>query len=75
MNLGELCLEFIHTPGHMADLICVKVKDKLITGDTLFVGKAGSTYNEMDAREEFESLKRSWLFFLVPECDPAIIME
>jgi len=42
----------------MADLICVKVKDKLITGDTLFVGKAGSTYNEMDAREEFESLKK-----------------
>ena len=58
LNLGELRLEFIHTPGHTADSICIKVKDKLITGDTLFVGKVGGTYSEMDAREEFESLKK-----------------
>lgn len=58
INLGELNLEFIHTPGHTADSICIKVKDKLITGDTLFVGKVGGTYSEEDARMEFESLKK-----------------
>lgn len=57
-SLGELDLEFIHTPGHTADSICIKVKDKLITGDTLFVGKVGGTYSEEDARTEFESLKK-----------------
>jgi len=58
LNLGELNLEFIHTPGHTKDSICIKVKDKLITGDTLFVGKVGGTYSERDARMEFESLKK-----------------
>jgi len=58
IRLGELKLEFIHTPGHTSDSICIKVKDKLITGDTLFVGKVGGTYGERDARMEFESLKK-----------------
>ena len=58
LYLDELSLEFIHTPGHTTDSICIKIKDKLITGDTLFIGKVGGTYNEDDARMEFESLKR-----------------
>jgi len=58
LNLGEYDFEFIHTPGHTPDSICIKVEDKLITGDTLFVGKVGGTYSEMDAREEFKSLKK-----------------
>ena len=35
LNLGDLSLEFMQTPGHTADSICIKVKDKLIIGDTL----------------------------------------
>jgi hydroxyacylglutathione hydrolase len=66
LTLGDISLEFIHTPGHTADSICIKVKnklnDKLITGDTLFVGKVGGTYNEEDARTEFESLKKIMTF-------------
>jgi hydroxyacylglutathione hydrolase len=58
INIGEIKLEFMHTPGHTSDSICIKVKNKLITGDTLFVGKVGGTYNDGDARTEFESLKR-----------------
>jgi hydroxyacylglutathione hydrolase len=57
LSMEEIELEFIHTPGHTADSICVKVKDKLITGDTLFVGKVGGTYNNSDGKTEFESLK------------------
>ncbi|MBM3706890.1 MAG: MBL fold metallo-hydrolase [Actinobacteria bacterium] len=58
IKLGELKLEFINTPGHTPDSICIKVQDKLITGDTLFVGKIGGTYGEKDARAEFKSLKK-----------------
>jgi hydroxyacylglutathione hydrolase len=58
LTLGKLKLEFIHTPGHTTDSICIKVKNKLITGDTLFVGKVGGTYGEEHTRTEFESLKK-----------------
>lgn len=58
LKLGELILEFIHTPGHTEDSICIKVEDKLVTGDTLFVGKVGGTYSEEDSKIEFESLKK-----------------
>ena len=62
LELGEIILEFIHTPGHTEDSICIKVEDKLVTGDTLFVGKVGGTYSEEDAKIEFESLKRLMIF-------------
>ncbi|MHC4945086.1 MAG: MBL fold metallo-hydrolase [Planctomycetota bacterium] len=49
VEFGEALLEFIETPGHTPDSMCVKVFGKahrdspaiLITGDTLFVGSVG----------------------------------
>ena len=41
--LGNLTLEFIHTPGHTPGAVCVLVENNLITGDTLFVGAVGRT--------------------------------
>jgi hydroxyacylglutathione hydrolase len=61
LELGELILKFIRTPGHTRDSICVKVKGKLITGDTLFVGKVGGTYSKEDSKTEFVSLKKLML--------------
>ncbi len=58
LDIGEISLEFISTPGHTPDSICLKTEDRLITGDTLFVGKVGGTWSEEDARIEFESLKK-----------------
>jgi glyoxylase-like metal-dependent hydrolase (beta-lactamase superfamily II) len=58
LKLGDLELEVINTPGHTEDSICIKVENKLITGDTLFVGKVGGTYSDRDAKTEFESLKK-----------------
>jgi hydroxyacylglutathione hydrolase len=58
LYLGLLSIELIPTPGHTTDSICIKIMDNLITGDTLFVGKIGGTYNEEDAKAEFESLKK-----------------
>ncbi|MDH3216017.1 MAG: MBL fold metallo-hydrolase [Candidatus Krumholzibacteria bacterium] len=54
--LGSLTLKFFYTPGHSDDSICVLGEDKLITGDTLFVGKVGGTDYGENARKEYDSL-------------------
>lgn len=58
LKLGELELRFIHTPGHTDDAVCILAGEKLMTGDTLFVGKVGGTDFGDGARTEFESLRR-----------------
>ncbi len=56
LKLGSLILSFLHTPGHTPDSMCIHIKDELITGDTLFVGKIGGTATRKDAETEFQSL-------------------
>lgn len=58
LPLGDLTLKIIHTPGHTDDAICVLCEDKLITGDTLFVGKVGGTDLGDGARKEWDSLHK-----------------
>jgi glyoxylase-like metal-dependent hydrolase (beta-lactamase superfamily II) len=61
IKIGSLILRIIYTPGHSKDHICILVKDKLFTGDLLFVGKIGGTgqfFPGSDAKEEFNSLQR-----------------
>ncbi|TXT38121.1 MAG: beta-lactamase [Comamonadaceae bacterium] len=49
LDLGNVSVEVLHTPGHTPDSICLLVTDKrradmpwfVITGDTLFVGSVG----------------------------------
>lgn len=41
LSLGEITLKVIHTPGHTPDSICLYVKDKVLTGDTLLIGGTG----------------------------------
>ena len=49
LELGNVKVRVLHTPGHSSDSICLLVTDKtrgpepwlLLTGDTLFVGDAG----------------------------------
>jgi hydroxyacylglutathione hydrolase len=44
ISIGKVPLKVIHTPGHTTDSICLLVdKQKLLTGDTLFVGECGRT--------------------------------
>lgn len=43
IDLGDLELEIIHTPGHTKGGICVKVENIMITGDTLFNKSIGRT--------------------------------
>lgn len=41
IEVGQLRLRLLHTPGHSVDSACVAVEDHLFTGDTLFVGECG----------------------------------
>ena len=41
VELGPLKLTFLHTPGHTPGSVCFSVADRLIAGDTLFIGGCG----------------------------------
>lgn len=44
LEVGDLRLEILHTPGHTQGGICIKIGDGvLISGDTLFAGSVGRT--------------------------------
>jgi hydroxyacylglutathione hydrolase len=44
IRIGSTQIQIIHTPGHTPDGICLLVDNqKLLTGDTLFVGECGRT--------------------------------
>jgi glyoxylase-like metal-dependent hydrolase (beta-lactamase superfamily II) len=41
LSLGDIAVTMIHTPGHTPGSQCFLVRDRLITGDTLFIGSCG----------------------------------
>jgi glyoxylase-like metal-dependent hydrolase (beta-lactamase superfamily II)/rhodanese-related sulfurtransferase len=41
--IGKLRLQALHTPGHTADSMCLKLDDRVFTGDTLLIGGTGRT--------------------------------
>jgi len=44
ISIGSIPVKVIHTPGHTPDSICLLIDNqKLLTGDTLFVGECGRT--------------------------------
>jgi len=57
VQIGEIRVSVIHTPGHSPDSICLLFDDKLLTGDTLFVGECGRTdLSDGSARDMYHSL-------------------
>ncbi len=34
LELGELKMTFLHTPGHTQGCMCIRVEDEMFTGDT-----------------------------------------
>jgi glyoxylase-like metal-dependent hydrolase (beta-lactamase superfamily II)/SAM-dependent methyltransferase len=55
-TLGATEFEILPTPGHTPDSLCILWEGRLMTGDTLFVGKVGGTGLGDDARAEYASL-------------------
>jgi glyoxylase-like metal-dependent hydrolase (beta-lactamase superfamily II)/rhodanese-related sulfurtransferase len=41
--LGKLRLSVMHTPGHTRDSMCLRIENRLFTGDTLLIGATGRT--------------------------------
>lgn len=41
VDFGPVKLTLLHTPGHTPGSLCVTVADRLIAGDTLFIGGCG----------------------------------
>ena len=53
INIGDLNIKIIHTPGHYFDSICYYLQNIIFTGDTLFVGRTGRT---VDKKSDIEKL-------------------
>ena len=59
LELGNLKLSFIHTPGHTKGSMCIRVNYDMFTGDTLFAGSIGRTdFYSGDYKQIEKSLKK-----------------
>ena len=60
LNVGKISIKILYTPGHSFDGICLLVNNqKLLTGDTLFVGECGRTdFPGGNTKSMYESLNR-----------------
>ncbi len=58
LSVGKISIKVIYTPGHTTDSICLLVDNqKLLTGDTLFVGECGRTdFPGGNTKSMYESL-------------------
>lgn len=58
LNLGKVTIQVINTPGHTPDGICLLIDNqKLLTGDTLFIGECGRTdLADGDPKQLYHSL-------------------
>lgn len=59
LSVGTVDIEFLHTPGHTPGSQCFRVKDSLISGDTLFINSCGRVdLPGSDPVEMFRSLQK-----------------
>lgn len=57
LKLGEVEIEFLHTPGHTPGSQCFRVKEALVSGDTLFIEGCGRVdLPGSDPEQMYESL-------------------
>ena len=68
--VGNLRINALHTPGHTRDSMCLQVKDRVFTGDTLLIGGTGRTdLPTGDANALYDSL-----FGKLLNLDPALLV-
>ena len=56
MDIGDINMKVIHTPGHTPGSTCYLVDGHLFSGDTLFPGGPGFTATPDDLRQEITSI-------------------
>jgi glyoxylase-like metal-dependent hydrolase (beta-lactamase superfamily II) len=64
IQIGNVGLRVIHTPGHTPGGICLYMKGMVFTGDTLFVGSVGRTDFPGGSYPELEKSIRTKLYAL-----------
>ncbi len=66
LELGSLHLQFLHTPGHTPDSTCIRIDDRLLTGDTLLIGGTGRTdFPGGDPGAQYDAITKK--LFALPE--------
>jgi glyoxylase-like metal-dependent hydrolase (beta-lactamase superfamily II) len=59
LRVGDVEIEFLHTPGHTPGSQCFKIKNSLVSGDTLFIQGCGRVdLPGADADEMWRSLQK-----------------
>lgn len=59
IEMGDVKIEVMHTPGHIDDSVCYLVGDELITGDTVFVEGCGrADFPNSSVEDFYKSLQR-----------------
>lgn len=61
IDLHDVKVHLMHTPGHTRDSMCVILPDRILTGDCLFLDEGGAGRDDLpggDAGMHFESLQR-----------------
>lgn len=59
LKLGDVEIEFLHTPGHTPGSQCFRVKNTLVSGDTLFIDGCGRVdLPGSDADQMYQSLQK-----------------
>lgn len=67
LQVGDLEIRVVHTPGHTASCISLWVADRVFTGDTLLIGGCGRTdFQDGDAGALYDSIHEK-LFSLPPD--------
>ena len=67
INIGEVSLKVIHTPGHSPGSICLYGDGQVFTGDTLFVGAIGRTDLKGGSLKQLQESVKSRLYTLPDE--------
>lgn len=60
-TLAGIEVEILYTPGHTMDSMCLVLPDRILTGDTLFLGDGGAGRDDLpggNAALHFESLQK-----------------
>jgi len=60
LHVGDVEVKVMHTPGHTQDSVTLKLADRLLTGDFLFIGEGGAGRTDLpggDAQEHWEALQ------------------
>ena len=59
LTVGDIEIEFLHTPGHTPGSQCFRIKDTLVSGDTLFIQGCGRVdLPGSDPDQMYDSLKK-----------------